>query len=114
MVSNLWGRCHILYMRATDSMPMSHVTQAVWAARDHARLLEATPSQGTYEDLSAILGRLEAAVTVTRMHLLAIQADAEYLRRDIEDAIARRPEPSEGQVWADAYRNIIAHRKARP
>jgi hypothetical protein len=114
MVSNLYGRCHNLYMRVTDSFPPSHVSQAAYSARERARLLTLDEPEGTLQELSKTLGQLEDAVNVQRMHLLAIQADAEYLRRDIEDAIARTPEPSEGQLYADAYRNVIAHRKGTP
>jgi hypothetical protein len=108
---NLWGRCHGLYMRATNSMPMSHVSQHSYAAREEARLLEASNGRGNVDALLKHLERLESAVEMVRAHLLSIQAAAEELRRDIEIA---RPQSSESQVWADAYRNVVANRPRRP
>ena len=108
---NLWGRCHGLYMRSTNSMPISHVTQHSYAAREEARLLEACNGQGNVDALLKHLERLESAVEMVRAHLLSIQAAAEELRRDIEIA---RPASAHSQVWADAYRNVVANRPRRP
>jgi hypothetical protein len=108
---NLWGRCHSLYMRSTNSMPMSHVSQHSYAAREEARHLEASTGQGNVDALLKHLERLESAVEMVRAHLLSIQAAAEELRRDIEIA---RPQSAGSQVWADAYRNVVASRPRRP
>jgi hypothetical protein len=108
---NLWGRCHGLYMRSSNAMPMSHLTQHSYAAREEARLLEASAGKGNVDVLLKHLERLESAVEMVRAHLLSIQAAAEELRRDIEIA---RPQSSESQVWADAYRNVVANRPRRP
>ena len=108
---NLWGRCHGLYMRSTNSMPMSHVSQHSYAAREEARLLEAANGQGNIKLLLKHLQRLEQSVEMVRAHLLSIQAAAEELRRDIEIA---RPSGPGSQIWADAYRNAVANRPRRP
>ena len=106
--TGLWGRCHVLYMRSTDSMPLSFVSQASYAAREQARLLEANTGQGSEKLLLKHLEELERSVDLVRAHLLGIQAAAEELRRDIVRAM---PQAGESQVWADAYRNIIANRR---
>jgi hypothetical protein len=107
--SDLWGRCHGLYMRSTNSMPISHVTEAAYACREEARLLEMDTGQGNEKLLIKHLERLERSVEMVRAHLLSIQASAEELRRDIEAAM---PQTHESQLWADAYRNIVANRRS--
>jgi hypothetical protein len=107
--SDLWGRCHGLYMRSTNSMPLSHVTEAAYACREEARLLEIATGQGNEKLLIKHLERLERSVEMVRAHLLSIQASAEELRRDIEAAM---PQTHESQLWADAYRNIVANRRS--
>lgn len=111
MMHNLYERCHSLYVRSSDGRILSYLAQQAYEARDRARDTGEPVSQARLVEIDRTLQMVEQYAAGVRAVLLGISADVEELRRDIADAIAKLPASTEGDLYADAYRNVIAHRR---